>query len=278
LTLNAPVECGTADGMQVAVEALLQQMPAEPLRATLTIRHTEGGYVAELRTHSAALREISATSCEAVVEAATVILALAIDPSAGTRTKAPAHMAVAAKAQPAERPREPLAFRAGANSTFDSSTLPHLALGASLRAGVSARQWSALLAFTAWLPATASLPESPQSGGRFTWWTVGVSGCFAPISARGFGLCLSPELGLLEGTGFGGQENFPVSTTWLAIALAPEFTVALSPHVLFRSSLGMAVSVLGHHPFVLERSGETVEVHQPGRFSARAAMGLDVAF
>jgi len=279
LTMSGPADCGTAERIEAAVGALVRGAAHTTLHATLTIWPTSEGYTAELRTGAGRRRVISAQSCEAVLEAATVVLALAIDPR--VEEEAPSAWRAPARPQPepASRRARPLRFVAGASSVMDTSTLPHVATGATLRAGLRAPKWSAALHATYWLPASATLTSDATLGGRFSWWTVALSGCFAARSGTPhLALCLAPELGSLQGTGTGARINDTAQATWLALTLTPELGIALNSRVVLRATGGIAVTLLGAHPFVLKRYGMEQEVHRPARISGRAGLGLDVLF
>jgi hypothetical protein len=279
LALFAPGECGSAESIQAAVEKLVQRPPSEPLRAELSITRNPGAYEAELRTASAASRRVTGESCEAVIEAVTVILALAIDPSADPNAIRREKRSPEVSQGPKPQAPALLHIAAGARATFDSATLSRIIPGASLRAGVAGSVWSAQATATYWLPQTAVISTDSAVGGHFAWWTLGISGCLAPVlGAPRFRLCLEPELGQLQGTGRGTATDRTVSALWFAIALSPNLSLALSRQVVLQGGLGAAVTVLGRHSFVLQRSGEEREVLRPARISLRAALGLDVLF
>lgn len=277
LSVSAPPECHSAERIESDVDELVRQSQGEPLRSSLTIHRTAQGFSAALSIRGAPARSLAAPSCEAVVEAATVILALAIDPQASTR----ARRASSPSRQRAvsEGGADSLRVQVGAAPAFDSSTLPHVAIGTSLRAGVASTRWSLDGVGTYWLPASRSLPSEPSVGGRFTWWTVAVSGCLGGLATKPrLFLCLEPELGRLEGTGTGTPNDRSVGATWVALSLLPNLVLDLSPRVKFRAALGAAVTLQGRHAFLLERSGESLEVHRPERLSLRGRFGLDVLF
>lgn len=278
LSLRAPSECESAEHIEASVDELVRRTNGEPLAASLSISRTAQGYSAILQTPGAEPRRLSAPSCEAVVEAITVILALAIDPQANAHVRRPASATRDVAIVPEASGAHPVLFEAGAASAFDTGTLPHVALGASVRAGVWAPRWSVTGAATFWLPASRSLANDPSVGGRFTWWTAAVSGCAGLATTPQLSLCLEPELGRLEGTGSGTRDNRSVGATWLALAAVPDVSADISRRVRFRAGLGPAFTVLGRHSFVLERSGENLEVHQPARVSLRGRFGLDVLF
>jgi hypothetical protein len=298
LTLRAPAECGSAARVESTVTGLVRSRPARPARAELTIWHANGEYMAELRTEPAQRRAMRASTCQGIVEAATVILALAIDPIAERPRAKP-------QVSPEKSPREGsgasaldearavprIAFFLGVRPVvIDTSVLPHVSAGASLHAGFSAGAWSGSIEFTYWIPSSTSVEAAPPLGGRFTWWTFALSGCVAPM-ARGtlldgtrdgrsprLSLCVTPEIGRLQGQGRGATPNRSASATWLAAAVGPKLAVPLSAHVALQASAGLAVTILGSHPFVLESSAGQREVHRPARFSGRGGLGLDVLF
>ena len=278
LSLRAPSECESAENIEANVDELVRRANGEPLLASLSISRSAQGYFATLQTPGAKPRRLSAPSCEAVVEAVTVILALAIDPQANARVRRsrnPTHKAAGA---PGASGARLVRFEAGAASAFDTGALPHVALGASVRAGVWAPRWSVASVATFWLPASRSLPSDPGVGGRFTWWTIAISGCAGLATRPQLSLCLEPEMGRLEGSGSGTEDNRSVGATWLALSAVPDVGVDITRRVRFRAGLGPAFTVLGRHAFVLERSGENLEVHQPARVSLRGRFGLDVLF
>jgi hypothetical protein len=297
LTLRAPAECGSADGIESTVAGLVRSRPQRPVRAELTIWDVNGEYTAELRTEPAQRRTMRAATCQGIVEAATVILALAIDPiaeppSAGPPASPEAPRDGSGADAPDEAPAAPrIAFFLGARPVvIDTSVLPHVSAGGSVHAGLTAGAWLGALEFTYWLPASTSVEAAPPLGGRFTWWTVAISGCIAPMArstlldgtldgrrAR-LSLCVAPELGRLEGQGRGATPNRSASATWFGAAVGPQLAVPLSAHVALQASAGLALTILGSHPFVLERSAGSREVHRPARFSGRGGLGLDVLF
>ncbi|MFZ5894969.1 MAG: hypothetical protein ACOY0T_28170 [Myxococcota bacterium] len=251
--------------------------PHRPLQAKVTIRRAPDHFEASVQTELDKVRTLSGASCEAVLEATAVILALAIDPDADVRARRT--RPTTPREPPAKRAELPRFF-AGAGSSFDTATLPHLATGPTLEAGFSLRHWSAKLTGTYWLPASTSLAVDPNLGGSFSWWTIGVAGCFdAALALRARpGFCLSPELGRLQGTGTGADENRTANATWFALAATPSLAFRLSSRVVLRTTAGAALTILGWHSFILERSQEPHEVHRPARLSARASLALNLAF
>src|SRR5205807_8041591 len=110
--------------------------------------------------------------------------------------------------------RPTIRFKLGAAGVLDLGTLPHLDLGASARAGVSARTWSAALDGAYWfLPERSRLPPNSTVGGDFSWWALLATGCLAPLAGSPrIELCAGPELGHLTGHGVGATSPHDAST------------------------------------------------------------------
>ncbi|MEI9937326.1 MAG: hypothetical protein WDO69_08870 [Pseudomonadota bacterium] len=248
------------------------------LSAELAITKSEDQYVAELRVEGGKARVFSAPGCDALIEAAAVVLALVIDPRGSLRFGAAPDRQVVLQPPPATQPSPALAYHLGAGTALDTSTLPHAAGGVFVRGGLAVRRWSLSLQGTDWLPASGTAPGYPQAGGRFKWWTIGLTPCFTPIAASRFAWCLGPELGRLRGVGFGVEPSRAATATWLAIAFGPAWELRLSSRLAFRVGAGVAVTVLGRHPFVLETSQGASVVHTSARLSGRANLGLELYF
>jgi hypothetical protein len=302
LTLRAPAECGSTARVESTVAGLVRSRQGRPIRAELTIWQTNGEYMAELRTEPAQRRVMRASTCQGIVEAATVILALAIDPIA-ERPSAKPQVSPEKSSRSGSDSRvttsEPNETRAAPRTAFfmgarplviDTSVLPHVSAGAAVHAGLTAGAWSGSVELTYWLPSSTSVEAAPPLGARFTWWTFAISGCVAPVSSSTLldgtpdgrsprlSLCVTPEIGRLEGQGRGATPNRAASATWLGAAVGPQLGVPLSARVALQVSAGLAVTILGSHPFVLERSAGQREVHRPARFSGRGGLGLDILF
>lgn len=276
LEFRAPPECGSAEQVQSAVATLVRsERPA--LKAAIEIDHVGDVYVANVRTAPGAERELTASSCHAVMEAASVVLALAIDPSG----VAPAQRDRVSQREPSapvslsERSLQPMLVAA---LSADSSTLPRPALGGMLSAGLAWPRWSASATFTGWYPQDAWL--SPTRGGRFTWWTGGLAVCASPFDPLWVAICVAPEIGRLAGTGVGDglSKRGAASATWFAVGVGPALEWRFSANWALRGGAVAEATLLGRHPFVLELGDSTALVHRPGRLSARASFGVAARF
>jgi hypothetical protein len=281
LEFRAPAECGSAEQVQSAVAALVRS-ERPPLKAVLEIEHVDALYVANVRTEPGAQRQLVASSCRAVMEAASVVLALAIDPNGAppAAQAPPTRKAKQERVDPisaSHRSFQPLFV---AELAADSSTLPSSAIGGRLGAGLVGPRWSASLQFTSWYPQDAELSASPARGGHFTWWTGGLSLCAAPFAPAWVEVCLSPEIGRLAGSGSGAgvPQRTTAAATWLAIGLGPALEWRFSANWGLRGAAVADVTVLGRHPFIVSLGDSTLLVHQPGRLSARTYLGITARF
>jgi len=278
LSFNAPAECGSAADVEAAVATMVRR-DGPKLSATIDISRDRDGYVAVLRTLPEAERRLIAGDCRAVVEAASVVLALAIDPNARLGAEPPA--ARDTELRPPAPPPPPVPQRAlSAGLAVDSSTLPRAALGAAVGAGVVRPRWSGWLELRGWSPQDTLSDSKPSRGGRFTWWTVALSLCRAPLRQSWAMLCVSPELGRMTGAGIGEgvSRRLTTSALWLAAGAGPALEWWFARHWGLRGEAMAVVTVVGRHPFVVEVDDDAQLVHRPGRVSARLKWGLMARF
>jgi hypothetical protein len=274
LAFNAPPECGSAAEVEAAVATMVRR-DGPRLEATIDVAHAEQGYVAVVRTHPAAERRLVANDCRALVEATSVVLALAIDPNA-RRAAAPRGDAPPAPVSSSDR--RPLALAAGLG--LDTSTLPRAALGATVGAGVVRPGWSGWLRLSVWDSQDTFSDSRPTRGGHFGWWNLALSLCAAPLRQDWARLCLSPEVGRLSGAGIGDgvSTRLTASALWLAVGAGPAVEWWFANNWGLRGEAMAALTLLGRHPFIVELGDSAQLVHRPGRLSARLYWGLAARF
>lgn len=277
LQLNAPAECASARQVEDAVATMVRR-EAPRLRATIDVGWLDGQYVAVVRTEPDAERRLAASGCRALLEAASVVLALAIDPHARRDAAAPAEPPPAppAPAAPPARPRPTIL----AALALDSSTLPRAAVGATLGAGVAWPRWSGWLKVNVWNSQDTVSASRPARGGHFGWWTGALSLCGAPLQQGWLSLCVSPEIGRLTGAGIGEgiSTRRSASGLWLAVGAGPALQWQFAEHWALRGEAMAVVTAVGRHPFVVEVEDSAQLVHRPGRVSARFSWGLAARF
>jgi hypothetical protein len=285
LDYSAPPECAPASSIRSAVARLVSKPATEHFHAQVVIEPTPTGYVSRIRSASSAERSLPGATCDEVVEATTVILALAMSPkrtppAAAAADPAPTSGAPAtpgradAQRSPPERSAPRLALKAGVAG--DSSTLPRPAFGISGAIALQGDTWTLQAAAAYFLRQRSSLPEDDDRGGDLALWAVWPSACGAPLggSAR-LELCAGPELGQIRGAGFGISSPRDAAGLWLALLGAGQLSLGVSTNFRAYATLGVAVRLTPDRPFVLDG---IATVHEPSRVSGRAGLGAEVAF
>jgi hypothetical protein len=298
LSWSAPADADCPDGAYALREIRRHLGPArnerKPIRANVVIRAVRAGYYQMvLKTQQGDAegeRILHDASCGAVADAAIVVLAWMIDPTAMAErsretTPPPAPAVVAEPVQPSPTPplpRRALAFVAGVGPSGDIGTLPSPAMGAEGRVAISVRPLGVGVYGAYWPSQTATgatLPDGRSTGGTFTLWALGLQACFElPFSphpdAASVSLCGGPELDVMKGRGFGVNNPGEGSESWAAA------TAALRANVPLGGPWRLALAIAGVLParrerFALQGVGE---VHQPAAAAGRAALDVEFAF
>ncbi|HEY4156941.1 MAG TPA: hypothetical protein VGM29_02545 [Polyangiaceae bacterium] len=287
LAYQAPPECPPSSALSDAVSKLVKEQPSEPFRVRVAIASEGGKYVAHIAPSDGSERTLSGDTCAEVVEATSVVLALAINPKQdgpGAESELPtpppeakrAPAAGAGAQAPVVSPvAAPLRFLAGAALTGDLGTLPGFDVGLSARMGVVATWWSATADGSYFFPKNGTLENESSQGGSFSLWTIAASGCGAPHpGAVRFELCAGPEFGRIQGDALGVSYGQNTHGFWLALLGGPELTLALAGPLRLRLGVAAAVPVAGRHLFTLDGN----RVHRPSSVALRSALGIDVVF
>jgi hypothetical protein len=279
LSYNAPQDCPSLEAVRSAVRRLTAKQ-AKPYSARVVIDEEQQRFTARITASDGTERTLVGNACSEVVEATAVVISLAISPSepapdAETASK-PAASAPTAQSRPASAAVPAVRFKLGAAGVLDLGTLPQLDLGASARAGVTARTWSAALDATYWfLPENSRLPQNSKVGGDFSWWALLATGCLAPrAGSPRIELCAGPELGHLTGHGVGATSPHDASTFRLGFQALAEVHLPLSERFRLRAGLGAALVVLGRRRFEIDGQ----ELYQPHLFSGRGGLGAEFIF
>jgi hypothetical protein len=279
LVYDAPVECPAREALRGAVENLVTSERTRPLSVRVTISKVGDSYQASIDTAGGSPRVLRGSSCSEVVEGTSVVLALAVTPQGRANDEQ-----AAKKAAPAPGPNQritPLTAREtwgiiGASVRGDVGTLPHATLGFGAQLGLEQSRWSAYVTGSYWMTAKGSLPSQPTLGGEFSWWTGAAVGCGAPVTgAVRLELCGGAELGALSGQGTGGlSPSKNPSTPWAALTASFGARWAISGGFRLQGSFGLAVPLLGRHPFTVDGA----KVHEPAAVAARAEAGPELVF
>jgi hypothetical protein len=284
LTLDyvAPPPCASKSSLQAAVARLVTKARTEPFAVQVVIEQTETGYLSRIRVTNSAERVLPGATCDDVVEATAVILALAMSPKSPARAAAPAPATAASqdqgrRAPPRSAPRRTgprLALKAGISG--DSSVLPRPALGVSGYVALQGAIWTVQIGGTYFVQQRIPLPQDERRGGDLAFWTAWPSACAAPIQGRArLELCAGPEVGQVFGDGFGISSPEHAAALWLGALGATQLSLALSTHFRMYGALGAVVRLTPNRRFVLDA---VTTVHEPARFSGRASLGGEVVF
>jgi hypothetical protein len=243
LSWQAPAQCPS----HADVSAALSRLAAAGSRledVRIEIERTGERWQARLSARGAQ-RRLEGESCGAVVDALTVVLALAAERA--EQDAAAANMPSAAPAEPiaappspapealesattpeAPRPESKAAFHAGLRLGVlaELGMLPGPSLGPRIALELQRRRWSGELALAGLLPRHAELGGQGSPASDLHWLGGQLSLCRGP--RLGFSFCLGAEAGRISGTGSGVDEPFDASGWWGAGSAGARYRGALS--------------------------------------------------
>jgi hypothetical protein len=294
LRVDAPDTCAEAGSIGEQVDGLLGSPLAavEDVDFELVITKTpDRRWRLRLETIDAAggnrrTRELAASSCRELADAAAVAIALTIKatqaeaprppsppPVSEASPRAPGPPAPAAPA-PREVPRSPPPARKalGLSALLDSGAMPRAAFGLGLEASLDLRRLR-LAASGALFPAQQTRLAS-GSGGSFQLAVLAALACFAQEPARvTLMACAGGEAGRLTGEGVGVATPRSQGALWLAARGDVGASVRLAGNLALVVQAGAAIP--RRPSFVLD--GATT-VHQPSSVTLRAAAGVELGF
>lgn len=286
--LGRPLTTGTP--VDVELDARVTHARGEPWRLQLQQRSSGGTQQ----------RQVTATSCDELADAAALFLALSIDPSLANAGEMSAsasfpseQSAAVVPAAPASRglepppdagaatetrpepepgmPARPPRLHVGLSFAIAAGRMPGKAAAGVLHAGVSLRSWLWLAELSAGPEQRANAPGSAAGG------DLGLLGLGAGVA---YLLDLEPmtvgpagglELGWLRGTGTGVENPTSADALLLGFHAGLRCTVALSRELALLT--WAAGSISANRPrFVLDGIGT---VHQPDRWGWRLGVGME---
>ncbi len=165
-------------------------------------------------------RSFAATSCDAVTDAALLLIAMAIDPRFGGAEPEPEPAAPASPSTPVPHvPAEPTITPAptpaaparrvqgllGVAAGVGFGVMPRAAAVLHLAGGIARRRIALLVAAHWWAPRSLDSASNPAVGARATAWTVGARGCVFALARRrvGLPLCVGAHGGQIVARGTG---------------------------------------------------------------------------
>jgi hypothetical protein len=291
LTWDAPSECPNGAALERYVDQVVGDAATGPVtvRASGKVtRAADGRYAAsvelDLGGTESSTRTLDGRDCEAVSQAAALVIALAIRAHAAP---APPPLPPAPKAPPEPAPVVPPSANRGARPraflalgpVADFGSTPAATLGLGLSFGLSAVGLRLEPGLAYFAPRSAEVAARAGVGARFSLATAGARVCI-PLSRAVLWVapCLGAGVDWLRGEGFGAR--IPKNgSAWSGIARA----VALggwdiSSVFTVRLELEGALP-LTRPEFQVEVDGaSTSSVFRRSPVSARAAFGLDVHF
>lgn len=219
LEWQAPPECGDAAVIEGRLAAALAEAPPAEVRVAAVV--TREGEQLHLRIDRDTVAghehdEMTSPRCEVLVDVVVLLAGIALDPAAAPRAR-----------RPAPRIRGAI----GLLAALDVGTLPRPSVGASAKARVFGRWWSAELRAHHQHDQRVRDPASPPAEADVSWWAVGVRGCGTPgLPAVVFPLCAGPELGGLRGQARGSTRAR--TELWAAVALGTGVIWSIAPRRL----------------------------------------------
>ena len=266
LRWQAPAVCPPAAQVRENVLELaeIDADRAPRLRAEGVIRRDTSGWRLELTTDYEGMtgeRSLSASSCRALTDAATLMLALILNPD----VELPAEGATPDRATALR-----LAFstRAGFQSGVLSALGPSFALGVGL-SGAGPSLWG-YAGFAP--PQDAHVSGSSGPGGRVWSGSAALLGCWDFFESVTFGACAGAELTRVAGRGIAVSNPENASAYWSSGLLGARGGLRLGRVVTLRLE-GFALVPAQRPSLFLEEVGRVV---RPDRVGARVHAGADI--
>lgn len=297
LEWSAPGECPSGDHVEREVERLLGDAtpPREPyLRASARVRlEASGLWNVDLRTEGplgAGQRTLSAESCVALADATALILALAVNPTRVEANQSAARPEPPSSAQPPPVVRPPdttptprlnspraYALVADASATVDIGTLPAAAPGVAAHLALIPSSISHIrleIGAGIFLDSAATRP-APRSG-NFSLRTFDAGGCWVARSGRlEFGACADAELAWLSAEGLYESVTSPGHAEWCVLLVRGTVGYVWSVWAI-RADVGAALNT--SRPEFVSAGDQQGLIHQPARYTARGALGIELRF
>lgn len=309
LKWEAPPECPSEAEVQRRAADLLAASDVDvetpTIAASARVDATADGYALELHIvggDAAGERRIAAHDCGELAQATALIVAIAIDPSAGSPfapapdppsaapDPVPPVATISRAPDPGRAPNEHDARSAdrssGARVRFalrggvgiDVALWRPIGASALVGAGVIGRNFRVDLLGRYAAPTTASTAGDAIRASAQQW-SIGVAGCWSPhfeaVPKLDLPLCGGAEAGAMHARGSGsalhGRRN---RAPWIAVSAGPGFAWAFDSRVAVWVSAEAVVLIAGPR-FVTDRGTVVIDPHRAG---FRALAGVEVRF
>ena len=290
LTWSAPADCPDANAIKSDVLRLAGASAhnSRHLKARVSIRpDAETGWILALATELDGVtgaRTLSGVSCRSLSDAATVMLALILNPDVaiaagppdGDEPPAPAAANVPQASEPKAEKRWPSPrWLMGAHAGLQAGALRELSPSFALSFGVELGRASLRLVPSFTPPQEYRLQDQPGAGGRLWLGTVAVLGCWA--ATNGWGVlapCLGFDAARLQGRGLGVARPRERTVYWSSAELALMASLPIG-HTVSLELSGVGLFPFGRPSLYLDEIGT---VNRPAVFNFRAFAGIEFAF
>jgi hypothetical protein len=288
LSWSAPESCPTVQVVEQRVERILNRPLAgetQQLTVTAVVTPPAGAAAWSVTLESTsgqqrATRTLQAASCDELVSATAVFLAILIEPEHPEPEPEPASApapAARAPAQPGPPRRAPVRFALGVTASARSAGLPAWAAGGGLHGALSWRALRASVGIGAWLPVDETITGSENQGARLQLSSGSARLCWQAASAPLVpALCGGAELAALRGRGFGPGVQPESETAWFGSLLAGATLRLLSTEHLAVLVETDALAPLGDRQMTFAGAAPA-EIHEPS-WGLRLACGAEWSF
>jgi hypothetical protein len=285
LTWRAPADC--PDGEQIRAEVLrladVDAQPSRHLKAEALLRADDrGGWTLALTTELdgiAGERHLMGASCQSLSEAATLTLALILNPQAklepAPKPAAPAIApTIAPTPAPLQKPWPPRRTHLGALAGVQVGVLEEASPWLGLSLGFAVGRFSARVLPGFAPPQNVSSHERTDAGGRL--WMLSAAGlaCYSVVDS---GVTLAPCVGAtlvrLHGQGWGVRQAREATVTWTSAELALQLALPLH-HRISLEVWGFGLVPLYKSSVYLDEAGL---VSRPATFGFGTLGGFSLA-
>ena len=213
-------------------------------------------------------RVLEGETCEQVAEAGALVLALILDPDAGSTPPI--------ESVPATRVRPAIHYVARAYAAGDLGSLPAPAFAAGFALGMTQDRFRVEFFGGYWFPRRAMDRPVAGAGADVELFSFGVRGCYAIAagSRAQAGLCAAIEGGAMTATGYGSNDAAIGTGQWVMVSEGLFAALSLTSRIALRVSLDAGLTLLRPR-FVID---EDAEVFRTSPLVARASAGLEVNF
>ena len=266
VSLEAPVGCPDRAALVRLIQEHAGGDPVSPGAARVKVERRKAGWTATVEVASSPPRRLAGVTCAEVVDAAALVIALAIDPAADPDPDPAADpVRVSRAAAPAS---SALDLRVRAGGLGEAGTLPRPAFGAN----ASASLWRGLhgieLSYALFRPTHAAIGGAGEVA-PIGLWTLGLQACrlLSPVV-----ICLGAEAGRMTADARQLADGRQVAALWVAASASTRATRRIGGNA--RVYLGVeALAAVRRPRFVLD---DDTPLHRPWAGAGRVLVGLEL--